>query len=642
MEASILASTPALASALRRVLAGFHSQKHQPGVDAMLVELYEPILFRRLNAANPDVRRNALELFFDAFPLRDPEESNEVSDARMTAQFAALSAALKDDVPAVRAVAISGVGRILGAYWELIPAAVTAGYVKMLAAELAFDGASPAVRAAVTETLSTLVDLPLAHPLLAVVLPKLAPQLYDPSSKVRIAFVELLLSVRGLKNLQWQSIVDVQKLLEAMAADVPSVSTRIQQLLLPSFFPDAQMGPSLVAALLRSSPTAGKAFCLYLAGAHMPSTGGVAAAQVTHSGPVVAHHCLVTLVKDLTTHLQEVPLMSEDELQLAAAAGASKGGRAKKTRSKRRKGSKNDDEKDDVEGQQQEEDVPVSDTVESWESILGGLTAVVSGLAAHVTAKTLDPASIKGLFPSDTLSKLLDRCCSATARGNVVAIAAAVPQTPGAADIRGACMSLLAAPQICNASNPLAETRSALECVTSHPASRAALIKAFATAFGADADEVCPTLDEDAEEAVQRGKRRKFERHDIPLLTQASAMGYLACILELDGPRNFLLSSGILSRLLPLIGTALGCRVEELSTAIILDKSTTATTTVEIDGGTSNAKQAMLTYLKASLHLLLLSSGGSGGGGLPEEGQTEGYVFNYSVAYLTITYVHLF
>jgi len=70
MEAAILASTPAMASALRRVLAGLHSQKHQPGVDRMLLELYEPILFRRLNAPNAVVRRNALELFVAAFPLR--------------------------------------------------------------------------------------------------------------------------------------------------------------------------------------------------------------------------------------------------------------------------------------------------------------------------------------------------------------------------------------------------------------------------------------------------------------------------------------------------------------------------------------------------------------------------------------------
>lgn len=70
MEAAILASTPAMAASLRHVLGMLHSKKVERGVDKMLLELYEPILFRRLNAANPNVRRNALNLFVDAFPLR--------------------------------------------------------------------------------------------------------------------------------------------------------------------------------------------------------------------------------------------------------------------------------------------------------------------------------------------------------------------------------------------------------------------------------------------------------------------------------------------------------------------------------------------------------------------------------------------
>lgn len=70
MEAAIYASTQPMAAAVRRVLNGLHCQKHQPGVDRMLLELYEPILFRNLNAANPEVRRNALRVFVDAFPLR--------------------------------------------------------------------------------------------------------------------------------------------------------------------------------------------------------------------------------------------------------------------------------------------------------------------------------------------------------------------------------------------------------------------------------------------------------------------------------------------------------------------------------------------------------------------------------------------
>lgn len=70
MQAAIYASTPTLAAALRQVLAGLHAQKKTAGVDSMLCRLYEPILFRSFSATNADVRRNALLLFLDAFPVR--------------------------------------------------------------------------------------------------------------------------------------------------------------------------------------------------------------------------------------------------------------------------------------------------------------------------------------------------------------------------------------------------------------------------------------------------------------------------------------------------------------------------------------------------------------------------------------------
>jgi len=53
-----------------QVLNGLHLQKRVAGVDAMLLRLYGPILFRALTAANAAVRRNSLLVMLDAFPLR--------------------------------------------------------------------------------------------------------------------------------------------------------------------------------------------------------------------------------------------------------------------------------------------------------------------------------------------------------------------------------------------------------------------------------------------------------------------------------------------------------------------------------------------------------------------------------------------
>jgi hypothetical protein len=70
MQAAIQASTEAMAGSIRRLLSELHKHKGAPGVDQLLLRLYQPILFRAMAVANPAVRLNALHLFLDAFPLQ--------------------------------------------------------------------------------------------------------------------------------------------------------------------------------------------------------------------------------------------------------------------------------------------------------------------------------------------------------------------------------------------------------------------------------------------------------------------------------------------------------------------------------------------------------------------------------------------
>jgi len=80
MQSCIAAGTRALNASLRRVLDGFHCQKAHGAVDAMLLRLYEPILFRGLSATNSAVRCNSLCLLFDAFPLQVLPPPSSVGD----------------------------------------------------------------------------------------------------------------------------------------------------------------------------------------------------------------------------------------------------------------------------------------------------------------------------------------------------------------------------------------------------------------------------------------------------------------------------------------------------------------------------------------------------------------------------------
>ena len=64
------------------------------------------------------------------------------------------------------------------------------------AGELAFDGSSAAVRGAVLRGLVLLVPNPLAHPLLARLLPQMAPLAHDSALAVRTAMADLLLAIK--------------------------------------------------------------------------------------------------------------------------------------------------------------------------------------------------------------------------------------------------------------------------------------------------------------------------------------------------------------------------------------------------------------------------------------------------------------
>lgn len=72
---------------------------------------------------------------------------------------------------------------------------------------------------------------------------------------------------RRVAALSVTEIVSPEDLLHALAVETPLVANRLQKLLLPSYFPNAEEGPSLVAYLLRTRPAAGLAFCSTLCGA---------------------------------------------------------------------------------------------------------------------------------------------------------------------------------------------------------------------------------------------------------------------------------------------------------------------------------------------------------------------------------------
>ena len=264
-ERAILASTPRMNANVRAVLDGFHARKARGGVDAALLRLYSPVLFRALSAANPAVRRNACALLVDAFPLQDPYEDVEETDALLSRQMGHLRRLMEDDSPAVRAAAAEGACRVLNAYWELIPARTTASILDALVNDTARDASAVSVRVAALEGLARLVDNPMAQPVLKAALPRLAPLIGDSAARVRCALADVLLAVKSVRSMHFYDIVPLEHLLLALGGGGgDAVAARVTRLLTPTYMPSGKSpgdAATRLAALVARDPDAAAAMC---------------------------------------------------------------------------------------------------------------------------------------------------------------------------------------------------------------------------------------------------------------------------------------------------------------------------------------------------------------------------------------------
>lgn len=227
--------TRSMFHSLRCVLACFHQRVTQQNVINMLVRLYGPFLWRSLKVANADVRTNATTLLLEVFPLQDHCQNKQDQDEGLQRQFTIMKELLEDPSVAVRIAAITGVCRVLSYYWELVPASVIKSFLTKLIVKLCRDASSDNVRVAVLQGMCVIMDNVLSVPVMKELLPLLHHCIHDTSEKVRIAFCELLLVVKGMKSIKFWNVCPMEDLMTRMECDTAHVAKRIVALVIDSF-----------------------------------------------------------------------------------------------------------------------------------------------------------------------------------------------------------------------------------------------------------------------------------------------------------------------------------------------------------------------------------------------------------------------
>lgn len=165
-----------------------------------------PLLFIfHWQAANSNVRQNALHLLLDMFPLEDPDATKDVKDTVLHKQFFLLERLLVDDCPDVRVVAVEGCFRILRLFWEVIPPSTISKMLAKLVDDMQYDSCTE-VRLSTLNGVIYLLGNPQTHELLKVLLPRFGKMFVDPVLSIRVAVADLLLAVRDIRTFQFNKV----------------------------------------------------------------------------------------------------------------------------------------------------------------------------------------------------------------------------------------------------------------------------------------------------------------------------------------------------------------------------------------------------------------------------------------------------
>ncbi|KAJ9562500.1 hypothetical protein OSB04_007660 [Centaurea solstitialis] len=263
VDSSIHASNGAFAASIRRILGGFISQRTTDGVEKLIFNLAEPVIFRSLQAANSNVRQNALHLLIDVFPLEDPDATRDIKDTLLHKQFFLLEKLLMDVCPDIRAVAVEGSCRILHMFWEIIPSSTITKLITKILDDMAHDACNM-VRLSTVNGIIYLLGNAHSHEILKVTLPRLGHLIMDPILSIRSATVDLLLLLKGIHNFQFHKVVHLDVLLSTLANDQAVIGQKITKLLLPSYFPTTvtpEEACQRCVTLIKRAPLAGARFC---------------------------------------------------------------------------------------------------------------------------------------------------------------------------------------------------------------------------------------------------------------------------------------------------------------------------------------------------------------------------------------------
>jgi condensin-2 complex subunit G2 len=156
------------------------------------------------------VRRNALTLLIDVFPLHNPSNT---TDELLQQQFDILISSLNDNDSNIRTLGIQGICKIINIYWELIPLNIIKTMILKLINDMIHDISCSNIRVAIFKGLTFILSNHLSHTILNLLIPSLSPFIHDKCEQVQLSFIDMLITIKQLKNMKFYEICELEQLL---------------------------------------------------------------------------------------------------------------------------------------------------------------------------------------------------------------------------------------------------------------------------------------------------------------------------------------------------------------------------------------------------------------------------------------------
>jgi len=224
----------------RTFLQSLFRHKTSMQLKHMGARLYEPFIWRAMQAANSIVRANAITLLVDKFPLRLDSNTHVQQENYIVKQVKHIGDALEDPCPQVRIVALYGTFEIFNLYWNILESCNITKIFQNIYGKLSFDVASEEIREAVLIGTKFLLTNGSSHMILSKLLPNLKAMINDSSEKVRTAYADMLLAVQKTDTIMFYDVCAIDIIFKQIEKDKPTVCKRLNQLLIPSYFPQDQ------------------------------------------------------------------------------------------------------------------------------------------------------------------------------------------------------------------------------------------------------------------------------------------------------------------------------------------------------------------------------------------------------------------